>query len=324
MSRNFGMALSAALLATVVVAAPAHASTTAVELDRLPGTTEQEAAAINDAGVVAGSATIDGSTRAVKWDADGTVSAVGGPNTKAKAVNSSGVIAGETKVSGAAVAVRFDLDGTHTVLGAIPGHNAVVTGVDDAGVVYGYSLEPSGVGAWLAVRWDLTGVLTPLAVPDGTTTSQVSAVSPNGFATGWVEGERSGAVRWNPDGSVTRLPGLEEHRRARGTGVNRHGDVVGTAEYRSTMYSVRWNHDGTIIQFDGSGRAAWINDEGVVVSTVGFKAVRWSPTGERTDLRWPTGSYLGRVTAINSSGVVVGHSGDGTIDPKNAVKWVLG
>lgn len=324
MSRTFGIALSTALPATAVVATPAHASTTAVELPRLPGTTRQEAAAINDAGVVVGSATIDGTTRAVRWGADGTVSELSDPNTEAKEINTSGVVAGEAEVSGATVAVRFAPDGTHTVLGSVPGHDAGVTGVDDAGVVHGYSREPSGVGAWLAVRWDAAGVLTPLAVPDGTTTSQVNAVSPNGFATGWVDGERRGAVRWDPDGSVTRLPGLEEDRSASGTGVNRHGDVVGQAEYRSTGYSVRWNHDGSTTRFDGTGRAAWINDEGVVVSTVGFTAVRWSPTGERTDLRRPAGAYLGRVTGINSSGVVVGYSGQENIDPENAVKWVLG
>ncbi|SDO30663.1 hypothetical protein [Lentzea jiangxiensis] len=319
MSRVLGIALSTALFVSVA-SAPAHAATTVTELDRLPGTTAHQAEAVNDAGVAVGTATLGGQIRAVRWDADGGIRDLGGPasapDIRAKAVNSAGVVAGQV---GTKAALRFDLDGTHTVLSTPPDRRTTVTGIDDTGVVYGYYLDPVGLTEWVAVRWDVHGVPTPLAVPEGTRFSQVNSVSPNGFATGWIDDGTTRAVRWNPDGSYALLdsPGS---RSSKGTGVNRHGDVVGESEGRS----VRWNSNGSTTEFGGNGRAAWIDDSGSVVSTVNSKPYRWNAAGERIALPLPAGTYVGRVTAVNGGGVAVGSAGDVDEMARTAVRWTSG
>ena len=333
MSRSTGFVLSAALVATVFATTPAHAATTVTEFSTLPGTIYQEAAAINDAGVTVGSATVDGKVRAVKWDSDGTVTDLGGPAdagfVRAKAINSTGVIAAETSAPGSAtVPLRFNLDGTHTVLSAAPGHrNLNVTGIDDSGTVYGWSLDTSNFDSWRAWRWDANGVRTELPMPAGATASQVDAVSPNGFATGWISvpNEPTHPVRWNPDGSFTLLPALHSGGSAGGRGVNRHGDVVGYAEGdRNSSFTVRWNRDGSVTQLGDRSLLVSINDNGSVIATVNYRPILWSATNEKRELRWPAGKYFGRLTGINNAGVVVGFTGDDDPEwPKQAFKWVV-
>ena len=320
------------MVATVVVTTPAHAATTITEFGKLPGTTEHQAAAINDAGVAVGSATVDGKVRAVRWDTDGTVTDLGGPAdagfVRAKAINSTGVVAAETSGPGAGkVALRFDLDGTHTVLNSPAGHRfTYVTGIDDSGSVYGWSLDESNVDSWRAWRWDANGTRSELPIPEGSTGSQVNAVSPNGFATGWVyrPNEPTRAVRWSPDGSFTLLPGLPGGGRALGQAVNRHGDVVGQAEdtgrYNRT---VRWNRDGTVTQLGDNSYLLSINDNGSVVGVVGFEPTFWSAKNEQRTLPWPDGEYVGRLTGINNAGVIVGYTGHEQAFPLRAFKWVV-
>ncbi|MDX8028942.1 hypothetical protein SK803_01910 [Lentzea sp. BCCO 10_0856] len=333
MSRSTGFVLSAALVATVFASTPAHAATTVTEFGTLPGTTVQEAAAINDAGVTVGSATVDGKVRAVKWDSDGTVTDLGGPAdagfVRAKAINSTGAVAAETSAPGSAtVALRFNVDGTHTVLSAAPGHRTTyVTGIDDSGAVYGWSLDTSNIDSWRAWRWDANGVRSELPMPAGASGSQVNAVSPNGFATGWVYliNEPTRPVRWNPDGSFTLLPALPSGGTAMGLGVNRHGDVAGYAEDRNrATFTVRWNRDGSVTQLGDRSLLVSINDNGSVIATVSFRATFWSATNEKRELPWPTGKYFGRLTGINNAGVVVGFTGDDYPEwPKQAFKWVV-
>ncbi|MCG8926445.1 hypothetical protein [Lentzea sp. CC55] len=319
MSRVLGIALSTALFVSVA-SAPAHATTTVAALDRLPGATAHQAEAVNDAGVAVGTATVGGQIRAVRWEADGGIRDLGGPagapDIRAKAVNSAGVVAGQV---GTKAALRFDFDGTHTVLSTPPDRRTTVTGIDDTGAVYGYYIDSVELTEWVAVRWDVHGVPTPLAVPAGTRFSQVNSVSPNGFATGWIDDGTTRAVRWNPDGSYTLLDS-PWGRSSKGTGVNRHGDVVGESEGRS----VRWNSNGSTTEFSGNGRAAWIDDSGSAVSTVNFKPYRWNAAGERTALPLPADTYIGRVTAVNGSGVAVGSAGDADEIAGTAVRWTAG
>lgn len=319
------------MAATVFVATPAHAATTITEFSKLPGTTGQEPAAINDAGVAVGSATVDGKVRAVRWDTDGTVKDLGGPAdagfVRAKAINSTGVVAAETSAPGlVAVALRFNLDGTHTVLSSPPGHrNTRVTGIDDAGAVYGWSFEPSNLDTWRAWRWDANGTRSELPLPAGTSSSQVNAVSPNGFATGWVytAGESTRAVRWNPNGSYTLLPGLPGGGRALGLGVNRYGDVAGQADIGNRSRTVKWDRNGKLTELGDQSYIVSIDGNGSVVGTVNYEPVLWSTENEQRTLPWPDGEYIGRLTGINNAGVIVGYTGYESVSPVRAFKWVV-
>jgi hypothetical protein len=325
MSR-IGIVLATAVVATTVVSAPAHAAVTVSELAKLPGATEQQAAAINDAGVIVGSSTVAGEVHAVRWAVDGTVTDLGGPESpsvKAKAVNSAGVVAGEAETTGATVAVRFDLDGTHAVLSPVTGRNWVdVTGIDDSGAVYGYAVNTAAVGEpWIAVRWDANGVPTPLALPQGARDSIVRSVARNGIATGSVHTAQGDtrAVRWNQDGSASLLAGPPDTTTSGGDGVNALGDVVGRVETAGwSAQPFRWNVNGSGAPFADKSGPALINDSGVIAGVVSHKAVRWGADGTKQVLSWPSGFYTGKVTGINNAGVIVGYT---LIDGGNAVKW---
>lgn len=331
MSRSVGFVLSAALVATVFVTTPAHADTTITEFSKLPGTTDQEATAINDAGVVVGSATVDGKVRGVRWGSDGTVTDLGGPAgaefVKPKAINSAGAVAAETSAPGSmTVPLRFNADGTHTVLDMASGHKiAYITGIDDSNAVYGWSLDNSNVDSWRAWRWDVNGVRTELPMPEGATSSQVNAVSPNGYATGWVYtiNQPTQAVRWNPDGSFTLLPALPGGGQAMGLAVNRHGDVAGHAEVGRDSYAVRWHRDGKLTKLGSNSYLLSINDNGSVVGTVDYKATFWSATDEQRTFPWPEGEYIGRITGINNAGEIVGYTGYKQVVTVRALKWVI-
>jgi hypothetical protein len=331
MSRSVGFVLSAAMVATVFVTTPAHAATTITEFSKLPGTTGQEAAAINDAGVAVGTATVDGKVRAVRWDTDGSVKDLGGPAdagfVRAKAINSTGVVAAETSAPGSTtVPLRFDLDGTHTVLSTVPGHRYTrVTGIDDSGTVYGWSLDGSNLDSWRAWRWDANGTRSELPMPQGASSSQVNAVSPNGFATGWVytTGESTRAVRWNPDGSFTLLSALPGGGTATGLGVNRYGDVAGQADTGNQSRTVKWDRNGKMTELGAQSYIVSIDGNGSVVGTVNYEPIFWSATNEQRRLPWPEGEYFGRLTGINNAGVIVGYTGYESVSPVRAFKWVV-
>jgi hypothetical protein len=327
MSR-IGIVLATAMVATTVVSASAHAAVTVTvsELAKLPGTTEQQAAAINDVGVIVGSSTVAGEVHAVRWAVDGTVMDLGGPESpsvKAKAINSAGVVAGEAKTTDSTVAVRFDLDGTHTVLSPVAGRNWVdVTGIDDSGAVYGYAVNTAAIGEpWIAVRWSVNGVPTPLALPQGARDSIVRSVARNGIATGSVQTAQgyTRAVRWNQDGSVSLLAGPPDTTTSGGDGVNALGDVVGQVETAGwSAQPFRWNANGSGAPFADKNGPALINDSGMVAGIVSHKAVRWDADGTKQVLSWPSGFYVGKVTGMNNAGVIVGYT---RIDGGNAVKW---
>ncbi len=69
MSRKLGFALSAALVATVAVTAPAHAIVVATDLGGLPGSTLHSAASVNESGVAVGRSRSNGQLeRAVRYE----------------------------------------------------------------------------------------------------------------------------------------------------------------------------------------------------------------------------------------------------------------
>ncbi|HUQ55177.1 hypothetical protein [Lentzea sp.] len=331
MSRKLGFALSAALVATVVVTTPAHASVTITDLGGLPGSAFHSAASINDAGVAVGrSRSTSLPERAVRYG--GSAAELVGPagaSTSVTSVNSSGAASGTTFdpfVSGRAI--RFDPDGSHRVLDSYPGYEfASGQAIDDSGTVYGIVLNSSS--SQLPVKWDLNGALTLLALPDGMTWAVVTGAS-NGYAVGYVTatGRHVQAMRWNPAGTVTRLAGLANRAESYARAVNRHGEVVGEAytENNFAVVGVRWDITGSVITtYGGNTHPRGINDHGVAVgfttvTTADNVPMRWSPNGDAFELGRPGGARKAEAVDINNEGVIVGHTGD-VRAPLTAVKW---
>ena len=335
MSRRLGFALSAALLATVVVTTPAQAATITY-LGNLEGGTHHSATSINDAGVAVGRSTADGRPeRAVKYNANGTVTELVGPagaNTRVTAINNRGYAAGSTfEPNVRSRAVRFDPDGGRVVLSSVWGYDfASAQAIDDNRAVYG-TVTKADVSSQLPVRWDANGLLTTLRLPAGMTKAVVTGAS-NGYAVGYVYSQTSDskAVRWNPDGSVTRLTGLDERAASLAWAVNRHGEVVGEAYSANNfgVLGVRWGLDGSIItEYGGNAHPRGINDHGVAVGfntvAVGDNVpVRWSTTGAVLELGRPDGARRVEAVDINNDGVIVGYTGD-NYSPLTALKWTV-
>lgn len=318
MSRRLSFALSAALLASVIVAPQAHAATTITELGSLPGSNGSTAAAINDSGVAVGSSGRGGFNRPVKFDGNG-VSELAGPadrHTELQAINNRGVAAGTATGSSPDVAgraLRYSADGTYAVLSVPFGYwSASAVAVDDSGTVYGTAAGRSD-DREIPVRWRLNGVLAALKLPEGATWGRVTGASPNGYATGVVSGPGMNrlAVRWNPGGTVTTLQRLDDGAVSEALAVNRNGDVVGTADFwNEGTYGVRWNADGSMTKYGPNLKPWSINDHGVAVgwSMTANRNVpyRWSNEGEELDLGVPTGNSFAYPRDINNDGVIVG------------------
>ncbi|GLY46922.1 hypothetical protein [Lentzea sp. NBRC 102530] len=333
MRTRLGFVLSAALLATVVTAAPAQATTTITELGGLPGGLYHGAMAINDAGVAVGRSRADTAyERGVKYD--GTPTEVPGPaglTTRLTSINSSGTMSGSTGEPFVhSSATRFHSDGTYQVLQAVEGYPfASGQAIDDSGTVYG-SIG-NGNGSQLPVRWDAAGVPTVLAMPAGMTSASLTGAA-NGYAAGsvWAAGKDSQAVRWNPDGSVTVLTGLAQRAPTYGRAVNRHGEVVGEAytDGSVSVLGVRWGADGTIITTYGANtHPRGLNDHGVAV---GFETttvydnlpMRWDATGTALNLGRPAGARRVEAVDINNNGVIVGLTGE-SLAPVTALQWTV-
>jgi uncharacterized membrane protein len=327
MSRRLSFALSAALLAAVLVRTSAHADTTITDLGGLPGSTDNRVRSINDSGLAVGSSIVGGVTRAVKFDGDRVTELFGpaGAHVGLNAVNNRGAAVGTTTVPGVSDnAIRFNPDGTYAVLSIPFGYtytNAV--GIDDNGITYGVAVAGDHS---IPVRWRSNGVLTTMKLPAGATGGRVVSASPNGYAAGYVFGPSLNrvAVRWNPDHSVTVLPRLTDGVRSSASAVNRNGDVVGTAEFveGEESYGLRWNADGSMNKYGPDYYPTSINDHG---TAVGYGRVdnqlrpfRWTRDGEELDLGLPAPVGSIEVLAINNDGVIVGTAG------RFAFKWIVG
>lgn len=338
MSRRLGLALSAALMASVVVAAPAQAAVTVTELAKDTDWTSYSAIAINDAGVAVGTAAGEyhpGSpwTRVVRWQPDGTFEYVGewipNFNDQARAINSHGVIAGSTRdANGRTWPARFELNGTRTLLD--PGGSytyTTVKGIDDSGAVYAEARD-SGRESFDILRWDANGQRTVMALPEGFSHPHLNSAAANGYVAGWATGgspRRWHALRWSPDGSVTALPLLPGGHSATGNSVNRNGDVVGgAADANGHTHAVRWNSDGSMAVLGLRGYAWDINDEGVAVGIdENVMPMRWNRAGDALALGKTAIDADHLVQSINNAGVVVGYAGSDW-STKTGIKWTVG
>ncbi|WP_330274573.1 hypothetical protein OG205_02450 [Lentzea sp. NBC_00516] len=317
--------MSAALLSTLVVTAPAHAETTIINLFGLPGGVGHRAMSINDSGLAVGSSIVRGVTRAVKFDGSRVTEVFGpdGVDVRLTAVNNHGAAVGNSTLPGVSDnAIRFDPDGTYSVLSIPFGHNYTrAVGIDDNGITYGVA---EGNDRTTPVRWRQNGVLAALKLPAGATGGSVVSASPNGYAAGFVFGPGLDwvPVRWNPDYSVTVLPLPADGVRSRASAVNRNGDVVGVVETaRGDGYGVRWNADGSMNKYGPLDEPTGINDHGTVVGYGNvdneWRPFRWTREGEKLDLGLFTRVGSIEKLAINNDGVIVG-SVWGT-----AYKWIV-
>ncbi|MFG1854252.1 hypothetical protein ACGFJT_20630 [Actinomadura geliboluensis] len=134
------------------------------------------------------------------------------------------------------------------------------------------------------------------------------------------------AVRWEPNGSPTRLPDLPGKKSAAASGINNTGTIVGT----SGSSAVKWSASGSVTALANlpggwSARAVGVNDAGVVIGEAVtqsglWRPVRWNPDGTIAQL--PMLSSTGSIpVAVNQDGVIVGYGLYAGGDHWQAVRW---
>lgn len=203
------------------------------------GVTQTDALAINDAGIIVGTADkYDGTTakgsRAVRWDAAGNITELGTLGIGA---------------SGNTSATATDISET----GIAVGQSLKI----DAGVSVGNRAVLWNAGSTTAVELDNLGLHT-----NGTTLMAANDVNDSGTSVGFARkydagvllGER--ATRWDIDGNVTELANLgtdvNGNTNARAAALNIAGTAVGYAE----------THSGGV--FNGRAATIWLPDGSAV------------------------------------------------------------
>ncbi|MEV0095431.1 S8 family serine peptidase [Streptomyces sp. NPDC050738] len=209
------------------------------------------------------------------------------------------------------------------------------------GPAIGFSLDDNGrvsgsqqiSGRSRAIRWDAQNGVTLLDNGDARDGHALNQSATTGYATGQLtltQGTR--AVLWDADGKLTALPlpDWAAYRFARGFAVNDAGTVVGNATGSvtdpATGRNVEVNEGFAWTAKDGFRKLPHltdsrnltepiaINNSGVVVghsSKEGKRrAVRWDADGAITDLGTLPGMADSYAEAVNSSGEIVGTSGD--------------
>jgi hypothetical protein len=266
---------------------------------------------------------------AARWAPDGTRSSLAVTSFNlAFAINASGQVAVRT----ARGPLRWNPDNSTTPLSAGRYTNTFPQGINDAGIIAGYS----GSALFDALRWDQNGALTTLP-GGGAEINVVFDINESGRMVGYTAGPHDPQpVVWSPDGTPTRLPTFAPDLYGEAHGQNNAGTIVGDA-FDGTLgistVAVRWK-DGVLSRLEVPPEAiqatAWdVNDAGIVagwawLSSDGlFHAALWGPDGaylgELPPL--PGGNGETAASAIEGNYVAGGSSDDQGF--ARAVRWSL-
>ncbi|MFF1612192.1 hypothetical protein ACFVYA_30800 [Amycolatopsis sp. NPDC058278] len=219
-------------------------------------------------------------------------------------------------------------------LATLPGDQfSDVAAINATGTMVGQSYPQDVRLRYHPVKWDRQGRISALPTLGGEQGSAV-AVNDAGVAVGWAFDGHEGvhAVRWAPDGSVTRLAALPGGGQTHVTGITGDGALLSgeATDAAGNQHAVRWTATGAITdlspgnQGNPGATAAAINDFGVIAGAVteaGWPApVVWKRDGRQVRLGWPASPASATPRAINRAGVVVG-SGYVDFAENRAVGW---
>ncbi len=337
MGRTIRHALAVTALVTTTVGPAGASSAPAVSVLPGLGGSFAAASAVNDAGVVVGSAqAADGRYYAVQWSG-GRISRLpdlGGSECQARDVDDSGRIVGGC-VDGSGTFRAVIWVGGRLIRIPAPGSFSMANATSKAGVVGTYNVPGDD-----PFRTRRAFLWTPGATTVRTITAPIGA-SAEGINDG---GRIVGTMRWSftdpdPLGTYRGWIWREGSRVSLGTlgggttpnDINNRDQVVGTSVLDESHLSAFVQSAGRIRALASgpysSVTAQAINDGGVVVGTVSGaedRAARWaSPTAPLQVLAMPSGSIGSQAQDINASGTIVGlaTSYDGSRFSFRAVAW---
>ncbi|MET9700533.1 hypothetical protein ABZY31_26950 [Streptomyces sp. NPDC006529] len=176
-------------------------------------------------------------------------------------------------------------------------------------------------------------VMSELRPPDGFVSTFGSLLSDAGHVVGTAgapRGEKYVPVRWEPDGTPTRLVGLGDDWMAT-KAVNDDGVISGAANTPDgKQHAVTWDSSGTAKRLQEpegylQSVAEDINNQHVAVGTTSLYsttwAVRWDRDGKPTFLEKPPNSVGSLATRINDSGEIIGSARFLGTSSTSAVRW---
>jgi probable HAF family extracellular repeat protein len=206
------------------------------------------------------------------------------------------------------------------------GDNTIAFGVNDSDQVVG-----GGFSGGIAFIWE-NGVLRPLGVLPGHTSSRASDINESGQVVGTSSGPAgSRAFIWTNASGMQALPGTLGGTRSEAWGINESGDVVGasTLSGDTASHAALWRN-GAVIDLQAAlgpgGGYAWdINDAGTVIGTffgTGVNAgFRWTDIAG-IELMWSgTQGNTGEALGLNAAGVIAGWKPAVQGAPLTAFTW---
>lgn len=311
----------------MAISAPALAQTTyrVVDLGALPGTTQCEAYAINDAGVVAGYCAPDNTfatTVAFSWQ-NGTLQSVGklpqGHYSLARAINSEGVIGGEGDTGDWLPKVFITRNGALLNLDQTGGVNIRMVAVTDSGpVVANFAKGLSGnASSWRPVIYSedpthpgrFNKVTLPI-VPGGDSKSQTAfANAANnlqqvvGSVSNSVIGQQ--AAFWNndPAHTVTVLSPLPGGWNAIASGMNDFGEIVGQSYQPPSMTAVLWQAGAGHTPVSLGTLAGDVQSTATAISLSGqVIGISYAADNAARGFLWQNGVMIDLTAALDASG----------------------
>ncbi|ALG11625.1 hypothetical protein AOZ06_36395 [Kibdelosporangium phytohabitans] len=320
------------------MATPAAAAPTFSELPLLPGFSVAGAADINSSVVAVGEVSDNNGARAVRWAADGAITALPGlpaaKRTHASAINENGTAIGTSDEK----AVRWGADGTVTALGSEGAMASYAHGINDHDVVVGVHLKPGWISS--GVKWDADGKVQVLEPYDTRADNTPTAINNSGVIAG-----HSGRqpIWWDANGKVRALPTPQSYGRGETSGINERGDISGTIYFRDDERAVTWIRDlpgehghEKVYRMEylplppnaTHSRTTRISDVGTVgwvqFGSATTHAVTWDADGQVTELGVPAGRADSAANGISANGWIVGSARTEDPDkeiPAPAIRW---
>ncbi len=181
-----------------------------------------EATAIDEAGVIAGTATTaDDLVHHVRWD-DGVLTVLGvvpdATYSSVVAVNGRYVVGGIQRGDRTGFGLRWDGSAPSEVP-TPTGHHSTLLAVDAEGTAFGQVRGQP-------VRWAADGTVSTMALPAGYGAGEVLELNDRGVAAGTAISRYNRPIRWSSAGEVTLLP-VPSGTYGFAQGINGHGVVVG-------------------------------------------------------------------------------------------------
>ncbi|PSL52700.1 putative HAF family extracellular repeat protein [Saccharothrix carnea] len=259
----------------------------------------------------------------------------GGELSWAYGINDHGVVAGFSEIAGGkSRAVRWDASGRIQNLGVLPGY-AESSGftINNSGVVAGRSYNGHVVEE-AATVWDEAGRMTKLPTLPGAKLNRAYAINDIGTVVGVSSNAANvfQAVRWNKDGTLTKLRGLGEGEPFSGSAwINAGGTTSGFWGSEAVLWgpeadpAPRLLENLTLPSGPTIDKAYALSDTGIPVGAAidkgGFThPVKWNSEGKVTELPMLPGDVAAAAYGVSNDGSATGYSMN-PIGVKRAVRW---